>query len=139
MQGTPTPIFPQQFLTAPVVIQFAPADTTVEKDVYTAGSIGAKIESIIVTSTDSAARDLVLYIKSTTDVILGTISIPANSGNTNALPAINVLASPQFALNADANGNKFLYLAAGAKLRAAMGTTITAAKVVNLLLQGAEF
>lgn len=127
---SPTPIFPKTILSPPIKI--VPADTTTKKTILTVGVDGARIDGIFVTSTDTSARDLQFFHTiGGVDYLFGTLSIPANSGNTNALPTINVFQQNQFlCLNLDANGNKETRFAAGTILKVASLTTITAAKEI---------
>lgn len=137
---TSTPIFPQTIQN--YVQQIVNADTQTIKTIATAGANGTKIESLFVTSTDSSsARDVQFVITiSLTNYIIGTVSIPINSGNTNALPAISILNNSQLAgLATDANGNKYLYLKNGATLGASALTTVTAAKVISLVASGGDY
>lgn len=135
------PIFPQvisNFTPARIL----PADTTTQKTIVTAGANGAKVESIIIHSTDTAAKDVVLVMTvSAVDYPIGTISIPANSGNTNALPPISFFkhANITDVLNIDGNGNRYLYLAAGAILKVNVTATLTASKVMSFIPQGGDF
>ena len=79
MAGTATPIFPQTVKN--YVAQILPADTTTKKTLVTGATNGTKIESITVASTDTSARDLLLYLTvSAVDYLLGTVAIPINSG-----------------------------------------------------------
>ena len=140
MAVTATPIYPQSLFVK--TTQFLPADTTTAKEILAVQTNGIKVENILVTSTDTSARDLVLYIRqSSTNYLLGTYTIPANSGNTNALVAINLFTVATTALptSTDSNGNKFLYLDSGTSLQASMGTSITAAKLVNVHVTGSNF
>lgn len=126
--------------------QFLPADTTTTKDIFTAASGtaptgGSQISCLMATSTDTAAKDITLYTyDGSTARILATISIPANSGNTNALPPINLLTHSMLVnvLPRDSNGNPILILEQGFKLQGAMGSTITTAKVINIVAFGAD-
>lgn len=133
------PIFPQLIVTP--MQQILPADTTSLKTLCTAGANGTKIERITVTSTDTSAKDLQLVVTSGgTDYIIGTASIPANSGNTNALPTVSLLEHAQFVgLAGDANGNKYLYLAAGAVLKAKALSAVTTARAINIFVQGGDY
>jgi hypothetical protein len=139
MAASNVPIFPQSFTST--TIQFAPGDTTAEKDIFTAGAVGSKISAIYAYSTDTADRDIVLYFKPSggTDLAFVTIKVPLTCGSVDTIPAINLLASAQFPLIKDAQGNSFFYLPASGKLRAAMGTTITTAKVINLWIDAADY
>jgi len=133
------PIFPQTITTG--ATQIAPADTTSLKTLYTAGVNGSRIDNILATSTDTAARDLQFVITiDAVDYVLGTLSCLANSGFTNAVAILPVLSDSKFAaLSQDGNGNKVLFLASGAVLKVKSLTTVTAAKVISVLAQGADF
>lgn len=140
MAGTATPIFQQSLKNG--AVQILPADTTTLKTIVTPGTNGSKVESLIVSSTDTSARDLQLTVtKGGVDYVLGTISIPANTGFTNGVVLINVFqhANISVALNNDLNGNKVLYLENGSVLKAKTLTTVTAAKAINLFAQYGDF
>lgn len=139
---TSTPVFPQTLGNG--IQQFANADGNGSgnaKTLYTAGANGSKIEAILVSSSDTSARDLVIciYISSTL-YVLTTFSIPITAGLTNAIPCVDLLRHTQFpGLANDANGNRYLYLASGSLLKAYMGTTVTSAKLVNVLTQAGDY
>lgn len=117
-------------------VQLLPAHTTSLQTVTTLTTF-TRINQILVSSTDSSAKDIQLVATiSSTDYILGTFSIPANSGNTNNVPLVSVLKSAQWDLNNDIANNKVLDLPSGAIIKAKAGTTITAAKVINILITG---
>lgn len=139
MAGTATPIFPQTIKN--YVAQIQNSDASNKITIVTGATNGTKIESINVASTDTSARDIALYLTvSAVDYLLTTISIPANSGNTNALPAIDLLASSQFpSLSLDNNTNSYIYIASGAVLKAASTTTLTTAKVIQFVAQGGDY
>lgn len=134
-----TPIFPQVIKSDAVKI--VPADTTTLKTVYTADADGSLITSILVSSTDTANRDLALYVTiSSVDYLIGTLQIPLNSGNTNAVPLVSVFSSSQFAnMIKDVNGNSCLYLGSGSVLKAKVLTTVTSAKEICILVQAGDF
>lgn len=139
MAGTATPIFPQVIKNYTQTI--APADTTTVKALAVGGTNGTKVESILVTSTDTAARDLALFATiSAVNYLLATIAIPLNAGNTNAVPTVDVLRHTQWpGLAYDPNGDKYLYLASGTTLSVATLTTVTAAKQITIFAQGGDF
>jgi hypothetical protein len=121
------------------VQQILPADTTSYKTLLTAGASGAQVNSITVHSTDTSARDVLLAVTvSGTDYPIGTVSIPASTGNTNAIPAINLLTATNIAaaLNSDVNGNRVLMLPANATLRAKVLVAVTAARAISFVAQG---
>ena len=139
MAVTATPIFPQ--LVESPAVQILPADTTTLKTIVTAGTDGTLVNELLVSSTDTSARDLQLYVTiSAVDYLLGTVSIPANSGNTNALPTIGVFDGNQISsLQIDNSGHRFLQLGSGAVLKAKVLTTVTAAKAISIIAQCGSF
>lgn len=139
MTGTATPIFPQTIKGG--VAQILPADTTTLKTLVTPGANGSKVDSISVTSTDTATRDVQLWITVTAvNYLLGTVNIPIGSGNTNAVPSISLLDSLQTPfIRTDNNGNKYLYLPSGGVLSIAVLTTVTAAKAIQAYAQYGDF
>lgn len=146
MAGTSTPIFPQTIKN--YAVQILPADTTALKTVVTGATNGTKVEMLVMTSTDTSARDVQLFLNDgSTSYLLGTISIPANSGNTNALLSQSLLVSsttvapylPFFQFPLDSNGNRYIYVASGWTLKAACLTTVTTAKVLNFVVQAGDF
>jgi hypothetical protein len=121
------------------VQQILPADTTTYKTLLTAGASGARVDAIFVHSTDTSAKDVILALTvSGTDYPIGTVAIPLRTGDTNSAPSINLLnmanISPAFGM--DVNGNKFLWMPAGATLRAKAGSTVTTAKAISFIAQG---
>jgi hypothetical protein len=119
-------------------LQLLPAHTTVLQTITTLTGYTC-IDSIIVTSTDTAAKDLQLVATiGGTDYILGTFAIPLRSGDTNAAPAVMLLKSAMWDLNNDISNNKVLELPSGTVLKAKAGTTITAAKVINIIITGSQ-
>lgn len=138
MAVTPTPIYPQTIKNAAVTI--VNADGSTLKTVLTAGANGSKVENILVTSTDGTDRDINVYITvSGTDYLVGTVKIALNTGNTNAIPSLNLLASSQLPTNLDAQGNHYLYLIASGVLKVAATTTVTSAKTITFTAQYGDF
>ena len=139
MAVTATPIFPQVIKNAVVTLNNASASTVTT--LYTAGTNGSKIENLLVTSTDTSARDIWLYwVISATNYQIGTVTIPVTSGTVNSAPTVNLLNStnlPGFAK--DANGNPYLYLASGTALSVAAATTITSGKQIQFITQGGDY
>jgi len=137
---TATPVFPQSIKNG--AVQILPADTTTLKTLVTPSANGSKVDNILVNSTDTANKDLVLVItKSGVDYPLATIQIPLNTGNTNAVSAINLLNHSMLGpyLSVDLNGNKYLYLESGSVLKAKVTASVTASKVIGLFAQYGDF
>lgn len=139
MAVTATPIFPQSVQNFVTKIQNADASNI--KTLVTGGTNGTKVESIIVSSTDTSARDVNIYITvSSVNYLLTTISIPINSGNANNIAATDILRSTQIpALPFDNKGNKYIYIANGATLGFATTTTVTSGKEIDIFAQGGNF
>lgn len=139
MAVTSTPIFPQ--LVQSPAVQILPADTTTLKTLITAGADGTIVNELLVTSTDTTARDLAVYVTiSAVDYLIGTISIPANSGFTNAVPSVGFFDSANLSfLQTDNNGHRYLMLQSGAVLKVKTLTTVTAAKVIQVVAQCGNF
>lgn len=138
MAVTSTPIFSQTIKNG--VVQILPADTTTLKTIFTAGSDGAALNNLMIHSTDTSAKDVILYVTfGGIDIPIGTISIPANSGNTNSLPMVSALSHANLVLNTDVNGNKILWLEAGAILKAKAASTVTTAKAITFFAQAGNY
>lgn len=150
MAMTATPVFAQtpKMWAAPLVngtgafvFAAASSSTTNLVALVTAGANGSTIESLMVTSSDTAAKDLILIIQlASVNYILTTLSIPANSGFTNALVPVDVFRHIQVpGLSFDVNGNRQLILPTGAVLYAGTLTAVTAAKQVSVTAMGGDF
>ncbi len=133
MAGTPTPIFPQT-----VKNYVAVSATTTQVTIVTGGTNGTKIESLNVSSTDGSAQDIVVWmIISAVSYQLTRVTIPANSGNSATIPAVDLLRNAQFpSLAYDPNGNKYLYVANGSTLKIA---TINSISTITYFAQGGDF
>ena len=140
MAGTSTPIFPQTIKNG--AVQIANADASNLKTIITPATDGCRVDALFVSSTDSSARDLQLVVtKGGVDYILGTISIPANTGNTNSVALLNAFAQSNIsvALTTDLNGNKILMLENGSVLKARTLTTVTSTRFINLFASYGDF
>lgn len=139
MAVTSTPIFPQTIKNTTVTI--VNTDAQAFKVAYIGGSNGSKIESWIISSTDTSARDIqVAFTISGINYLISTVSIPINSGNTNAIIPINMLNQIQLpGLAKDANGNPYLYLANGTNLTISATTSVTAAKTITSIVQAGDY
>jgi hypothetical protein len=136
---TATPIFPQAIRNAVLTLTNSSGETITT--LYTAGSNGSKIENLLVTSTDTSARDVSLYfVISSTDYLVGTVSIPATSGSADSVPTVNLLASANLpGFSRDANGNPYLYLGSTTTLAVGALTTITSGKQIQFIAQGGDY
>ena len=110
------------------------SDGTAEQTLVTAGTDGAIIQSITVTSDDTNAVDLQLFVNDgTTSHLIGTTNIPTLAGTDGLAPNINLLTGIR-GLQADGS----LVLEASFTLRIAALVTVTSAKKVTLVSQGGD-
>lgn len=140
MAVTATPIFPQTLTNG--VKTIIAADAQNAKIATSAGTNGSKVESWLISSTDTSARDVQIFLAiSSVSYLLTTITIPAGAGNTASVPPINILgAGTQFpGLARDSNGNPYIYLAPGATLIIIALTTVTAAKTIFSVIQQGDY
>lgn len=117
------------------------ADTTVAKLCFTAASNDSDVKSIIVTSNDTAAINLALYVtRSAVDYWLGTVNIPISSGTTGSVVSvdlINVTSIPGLPL--DNVGKAYLPLKTGDTLKVGPIVTMTAAKTCYVSVFGQDY
>lgn len=122
------------------VARIANGDGTALVTFYDPPTGGGKVETIAVTSDDTAARDLQLVVtKGGVDYPICTKTIPITAGQIPGTPAVNILdgiVCPWIRI--DENGNPYLILEDGAVLKAKVLTTVTAAKFINLVGQVKE-
>jgi hypothetical protein len=111
---------------------FASGDTTTKKTVYTAGSNGARIDSIMVSTDDTTAVNLAFFVSiSGTDYYIGNVNVPIGSGYTTVarVDAISTLA-PILG---------YLTLPASALLKCNCVATMTAAKTTTVAPMGGDY
>lgn len=139
MAVTSTPIYPQTVNVG--VNTIAPADTQTYKTVATGGTNGTKIESLILSSTDTSARDVTINItRSAVNYQLAVISVPITAGTVDTVPSVDVLRNSMIpGLAYDSNGNKYLYLKSGDTLTINAPVTITTAKQITAVASGGDF
>lgn len=144
MAVTPTPIFPQTLLSKTTALTNA-TSTTTPTNLLSAQTNGCKIEEILVSSTDTSARDLQIYINiGATNFLLCTVAIPATAGFVNNIATVSIFsalsgATTLFPLPKDPNGNPYLYLDPSSSLTAEPLTTITTGKQIAVTVIGGSF
>lgn len=135
----PTPLIPSAVNT--IAAKIVNGDGTNLITVYDPPTNGGRIDSLILVSDDTSARDVQFVITiSSVDYILGTVSVAANSGTTSAYPVKNVLTDGNWAYWLyDQVGNKTLYLKDTAVLKAKATATITSGKTIYISGMVGEF
>ena len=118
-----------------------PADTTTAKTVFTAGTDDSVVKAINVASTDTAARVLSLFVNNgSSDILIGRVSIPANSGNNGTAATVDLLGGTLMpSLPYDSNGKRVLPLPAGYILKAGTTTTVTSAQSITVTAMAEDY
>lgn len=130
MAANTSPIFEE----IPTVkgVQFTSADTTTKKTIQTGGTDGTRIDSIMCSTDDTAAVNLMFYVNDgTTDLYLGNVNVPAGSGYTTVprVEAISTLAPL----------TGYLVLPSTFVLKAKCLATMTAAKTTDVVAMGGDY
>ena len=94
-------------------IALANSLTTSLVNVVIGGTLGTKIEDLVITNTDTIDHALTIGVNVAGTVAnVANVNIPAGSGTTLGVLPVTLFSNNQFAfLPQDANGNKYLYLA----------------------------
>lgn len=107
--------------------------------IATGGADDSIIRSISMTSSDTAARDVLLFISNsatptTSNTLIGIINVPITAGFATGVASVNGLngASLPF-LRLDKDGNRILVLKTGWYLKAGLKTALTASSQVNIV------
>jgi hypothetical protein len=119
---------------------FAIGDTTTKKTLFTAGANGSLLNCLLAQSSDTVARNILLYYYDlTTYWPIGCVNIPINSGNTGAIASVNLLTSTLIpGLPLDSNGNPYIKVKATHQIVGAMLTTVTTALQVTISALGED-
>jgi hypothetical protein len=114
---------------------FASADGTNLKTLYTAPTDDANLILLSITSSDTAATDVLLYLTiGGTDRLIGHIDVPigaGTNGTANAVDGLNATNLP-FILVDDTGINHFLPLKGGVILKAGMRAAVTSGCTVTI-------
>lgn len=134
-------IFPQKVQAWAVQLSNATGVTIV--NLMTAGSNGSIVESLNISSTDSAANQVFVYLNDgSVNHLLAIVAIAALAGGngTGATPALDVLRSGIIpGLPVDANGNYIMYVPSGYSIKIGANTTITSGKTWDAVAMGSDY
>jgi len=116
------------------MVQIVNADGQANKTVLSAGGSGSKAVSLYAHSTDTSARDVqVAFTRSSVTFPICVVSVPANSGNTSALPPVDLLSMiPASALALDQDGQRYMLMESGDALVVSALTTVTATRAISV-------
>jgi hypothetical protein len=130
MSATPSFIASPQTPTG----QFENADGTSFKTLYTAGSSGGRVDTLIATNTDTVAAyvvQLALQI-SRVDYVIGEVSVPIGAGTNGSAKSVAMLNQTDIPGLAYTESGA-LYLASGVALRARVKTTVSGSFKVQIV------
>lgn len=115
------------------LVQIANADASNLKTVVTAGANGAKVSSLMLSSSDTSARDVTWGIsRSGTFYPLGTVTVAITAGQIAATPAVNAFAlTPCPGLPLDNDGQPYVLLQSGDTLDVKALATVTSTKAIT--------
>jgi hypothetical protein len=122
-------------------VSILPADTTTLKTLYTAGANDAVVKAINISSTDTTARNVGLYINNgVSDFLIGVVNVPITAGDTGAVASVDVLASALIpSLPLDQNGKRVLPMQATYILKVGALVAVTAAKEIDVTCVAEEY
>lgn len=114
--------------------QFQNADGTTFKTLFTAGSSGGRVDSLIATNTDTANAYVVQLAlqKSGVDYVLGEVSVPLGSGTNGSAKSVAVMNSTDVPGLAYTEAGA-LFLASGVALRARVKTAVAGSNTVQII------
>lgn len=111
--------------------------------IYTAGTNGGIVDSLMISTSDGAAVNVLLWIMDGSTIIpLGIVNIPLSSGMSATAPNIDALAGAGTTLTGlaiNSNGKRYLQMKAGQILKAGVLAQMSANKQVWIRYSGLEF
>lgn len=119
-----------------------PADTTALKTVFTAGSNDSVVKSLHAVTTETAnARVLNLYVNNgSTDIYIGSVNVPVNSGFTGAVASVDLLSGTLFpGLPYDSQGKRVLPIPAGYVLKVSSQATLASGKAITVTCTAEDY
>jgi hypothetical protein len=121
-----------------VGVELDNADSTNQVVLWTAGANGSLIEAMAITSTDTSAVELDLYLyDGAASFRLGSVTVPIAAGsNGGTTAAVDGLAQAELPWLRD---DLTLALSAGCSLKAAAHAAITSAKLVHVSMFGGDY
>lgn len=121
--------------------QIVNADASTLMQLYSAANPASRVVGLQAVSSDTSPRVIKLWVtRSSVDYLIGSVNVPAASGNDGSTAAINLLSSTLLpGLPRDENGNPFIELTTGDVLKASSGTTVTSGKTVHITGAAKDF
>jgi hypothetical protein len=118
--------------------------TTNAVTVYTAGSNGGRIESLVANTDDTAAVNLFVFLVDGSSNVypLGIVNVPLSSGNSGTVINVDMLDGAGVKLNGmliDPMGKRYISIPGAWTLRISTLSNMTAAKKCYVTAQGFDF
>ncbi len=140
--GTSTPVLLQQ--PRVYILTIAGNGSTTTSNVVTPGANGSLINAIGCTNTDTAAYTVQLIrIRSATNQVMATFSVPASSGNTTSALRYSALTATNFPDLPTGQGQTLQLIFEGSNGAADTveftTSAVTSGKTLTCFLQGADF
>ena len=112
--------------------QFTSSDTTTPKSLGSIGSNGTRIDSIMCSTTDTAAVNLAFYLNDgSTNHYIGVVNVPIGSGYTT-VARVEAMATLSPTLG-------YLIVPNGWTLQAGCVATMTSAKTTDVVAMGGDY
>lgn len=121
-------------------VAFANADGTSFKSLFSAGSSGSRLDTLIGTNTDTTAAYVVQFAiqKSSVDYVIGEVNIPIGSGTNGSAKSVAMLNATDIpGLTYTENGS--VYLETGCVLRARVKTAVAGVFAVQIVGVGGDY
>lgn len=118
------------------------ADTTQAVVFQGDAAESARLDTLSVATDDTADKDLIiLFSDGTLTKQAAIVKIPLSSGNTNALPVVDLLAASVMAghVSKDANGKAFINLPPGWSVKAQEAAAPTSGKKMWVFARGGKY
>lgn len=145
MAVTATPVFPQTPKCTPQNFVQGTDSAGTYKTLFTAGTNGSKVTSVIAATDDGSATHLLTLVltRSATDYYIGSYTIPVSSGTSGTANNVDLLSGGPsgtiIGLSIDNDGQKYLFMESGDTLRLTFATALTAGKRIDVITTGSNF
>lgn len=110
------------------------ADGTSFKTVFTAGTLGSRIDTLIATNTDTVNASIIQLAlqKSGVDYVIGEISVPIGSGTNGSAKSVALLNTTDIpGLAYTENGS--IFIESGVSLRARVKSSVSGSNAVQIV------
>ncbi len=124
------------------LITIVNADASTLKTLYTAGSEGSVIRSILISSDDTANRIVQFWVyNGSTSYLVGAIQAPTLAGTNGVVKAMDALANTGVMLGyqPQPDARRTIELQAGYILKCSSTSTVTSGKTITITASGRDY